>query len=312
VPSLEATGTLQPFEKEYFRKDGSRVPVLIGAAMFEESGTQGVGFVLDLSDRKRAEADLREVQTELAHANRAATMGQLTASIAHDVKQPVSAAAANAAAALRWLGARPPNVDEAKEALERIVNDAMRASDIIGRIRDLIKKAPPRRDSVDINEAVREVIELTRGEAAKYGISVEAILDERLPAVPADRVQLQQVMLNLIVNAIESMSATNDGQRELRICTVADSGKSVSIVVSDSGPGLPTDGVNRVFDPFYTTKASGLGMGLSICRSIIDAYGGRISALPNVPRGAVFQFTLPAYPDNTLGTGTDPKAPPTR
>jgi C4-dicarboxylate-specific signal transduction histidine kinase len=119
-------------------------------------------------------------------------------------------------------------------------------------------------------------------------------------------------MLNLIVNAIESMSATNDGQRELRICTVADSGKSVSIVVSDSGPGLPTDGVNRVFDPFYTTKASGLGMGLSICRSIIDAYGGRISALPNVPRGAVFQFTLPAYPDNTLGTGTVPKAPPTR
>ncbi|WP_414718643.1 trifunctional serine/threonine-protein kinase/ATP-binding protein/sensor histidine kinase [Trinickia sp.] len=314
VPALKATGTLQPFEKEYFRKDGSRVPVLIGVAMFEEHGTQGVAFVLDLSERKRAEADLREMQTELAHANRAATMGQLTASIAHEVKQPIGAAAANAAAALRWLGAKPPNVDEATDALERIVADAMRAGDIIGRIRDLIKKAPPRQDSVDINEAVCEVIELTRGEAAKYGISVQTTLGEHLPLVPGDRVQLQQVMLNLIVNAIEAMSATSEGPRTLRIGTAADSGNSVSIAVADSGPGLAADGIDHVFDPFYTTKASGLGMGLSICRSIIDTYGGRLSAQPNVPRGAVFQFTLPvcaevAAPD---GAGVDPDAPPTR
>jgi PAS domain S-box-containing protein len=312
VPAIKTTGTLQPYEKEYFRKDGSRVPVLIGAAMFEESGTQGVAFVLDLSERKRAEADLREVQTELAHANRAATMGQLTASIAHEVKQPIGAAAVNAAAALRWLGARPPNVDEATQALERIVNDAMRAGDIIGRIRDLIKKGPTRKDSVDINEAVCEVIELTRGETAKYGIAVQTVLDERLPTVSGDRVQLQQVMLNLIVNAIEAMSATSDGPRALLVSTAADSCKGVSISVSDSGPGLPADGIDRVFDPFYTTKAGGLGMGLSICRSIIDAHGGRLSAKSNVPRGAVFQFTLPAHADNPFGAGADPKALPTR
>ncbi len=289
------------------RKDGSRVPVLMGLAMFEERGTQGVGFVLDLSERKRAEADLREVQTELAHTNRAATMGQLTASIAHEVKQPIGAAAANAAAALRWLGARPPNVDEATQALERIVNDAMRAGDIIGRIRDLIKKAPPRKDSVDINEAVREVIALTRGEAGKYGISVRTVLGEHLPRVRGDRVQLQQVMLNLIVNAIEAMSATSEGPRALLVSTTTDSSEGLSIAVSDSGPGLPADGINRVFDPFYTTKLGGLGMGLSICRSIIDAHGGQLLAKPNMPHGTVFQFTLPA-----CGKGADPEALPTR
>jgi C4-dicarboxylate-specific signal transduction histidine kinase len=275
--------------------------VLIGAAMFEGRANQAVAFVLDLSERKRAEADLREVQMELAHANRAATMGQLTASIAHEVKQPIGATAANAAAALRWLGARPPNVDEAKEALERIVNDVMRAGDIIGRIRDLIKKAPPRQDIVDINEAVCEVIELTRGEAARCGVAVQAILDERLPPVRGDRVQLQQVMLNLIVNAIEAMSATSEGPRVLLVSTAAASGKGVSIAVSDTGPGLPADGINHVFDPFYTTKTGGLGMGLSICRSIIDAYGGQLSVKPNVPRGAVFQFTLPRLRGQPIG-----------
>jgi C4-dicarboxylate-specific signal transduction histidine kinase len=238
---------------------------------------------------------------KLAHANRAATMGQLTASIAHEVKQPIGAAAANAAAALRWLGARPPNVDEAKEALERIVNDAMRAGDIIGRIRDLIRKAPPRQDSIDLNEAVREVMALTRGEASKYDVFVRAVLDERLPRVRGDRVQ---VMLNLIVNAIEAMSATSEGPRALLVSTAADSCDGVSIAVSDTGPGLPADAINRVFDPFYTTKASGLGMGLSICRSIIDAYGGRLSAKPNVPRGAVFQFTLRAPGRSTYNGST--------
>ncbi|WNC89130.1 ATP-binding protein [Paraburkholderia sp. FT54] len=215
------------------------------------------------------------------------------------------------AAALRWLGAWPPNVDEATQALERIVNDAMRAGEIIGRIRDLIKKTPPRKDSVDINEAVCEVIALTRGEATKYGISVQTVLDERLPPVPGDRVQLQQVMLNLIVSAIEAMSAMSKGPRDLLISTAADSSQRIPIAVSDSGPGLPQEGSERVFDPFYTTKASGLGMGLSICRSI--AYGGRLSAKPNVPRGAVFQVSLPAHADNPLGgAGADPEAPPTR
>jgi PAS domain S-box-containing protein len=345
MPALKSKGSLAPFEKEYFRKDGSRVPVLIGAATFEQRQNQGVAFVLDLSERKQAEAEVREAerryreaqmeladakrkqaeaeareserryreaQMELLHANRTGTMGQLTASIAHEVKQPIGAAAANAAAAIRWLGAKPPNIDEAMQALERIVNDATRAGGIIGRIRDLIKKAPPRTDSVDINEAVSEVIELTRGEAVKYGISVKAVLDERLPNVPGDRVQLQQVVINLIVNAVEAMSAMSEEPRTLLISTAADFFQGVSIAVSDSGPGLPPEGVERVFDPFYTTKPNGLGMGLSICRSIVDAHGGRLSAKPNLPRGAVFQCTLPACVDTSLGTGAGSEAPPTR
>ncbi|WNC94904.1 AAA family ATPase [Paraburkholderia sp. FT54] len=313
IPALRETGALQPFEKEYFRKDGSRVPVLIGVAMFEEHGTQGVGFVLDLSERKRAEADLREVQTELAHSNRAATMGQLTASIAHEVQQPITAVATYAAAASHWLGATPANLDEIRQALDGIVYEATRAGGIVSGIRDLVRKAPPRKDTVDINEAVREVIELTRGEAAKKDVSVLTVLGDSLPLVLGDRVQLQQVMLNLIVNAVEAMGATSTGPRELLISTATDSSKGVSIAVSDSGPGLPADGITRVFDPFYTTKASGLGMGLSICRSIIDACGGQLSAKPNVPRGAVFQFSLPAHADNSLGgAGADPEAPPTR
>ena len=191
VPELLAQGMLPPFENEYFRKDGSRVPIMIGAASFEESGTQGVAFVLDLSARKRAEAQAREsdrryreVQMELAHANRAATMGQLAASIAHEIKQPLAATAINASAALHWLGARPPNVDEVKQALARIVDGATRADDIIRRIRDLIKKEPSHKESVNINEAVRDVIELTRAEATKYGVSVQAVLGGACPEKP--------------------------------------------------------------------------------------------------------------------------------
>jgi C4-dicarboxylate-specific signal transduction histidine kinase len=220
-------------------------------------------------------------------------MGQLTASIAHEVQQPIAAAATDAAAAIRWLGAHPPNLEEARQSLDRIVTAAMRAGGIVGGIRDLIKKAPPRKDRVDINEAVREVIELTRGEAAKNDVSVLTVLGDGLPLVLGDRVQLQQVMLNLIVNAIEAMSETSMGPRELLISTTADSSNGVSIAVRDSGPGLPEDGIERAFDPFYTTKADGLGMGLSICRSIVEAHRGRLWASANAPRGAVFQLVLP-------------------
>jgi PAS domain S-box-containing protein len=310
VPQLKLTGALEPFQKEFFRKDGSRVCVLLGAAAFEENGRQGVAFVLDLTESKRAEAQAREserryreMQTELAHANRAATMGQLTASIAHEVKQPIAATAANASAALSWLRAQPPNLEEVRQALVRITNDAMRAGDIIGGIRDLIKKAPPRRDSVDINEAVCEVIELTRGEAVKHGIAMQAVLGDGLPAIRGDRVQLQQVLLNLIVNAIEALSATSEGPRELLITTEADPSNGVLIAVRDRGPGLPALEVERIFNPFYTTKAGGLGMGLSICRSIVEAHGGRLWAGANAPRGAVFKFVLP---------GGKEKHPPTR
>ena len=222
VEQVKATGSMPPFEKEYFRKDGSRVPVLIGSAAFDEQRDQGVAFVLDLTERKRAEAEAREserryreMQMEVAHANRVATVGQLTASIAHEVNQPIAAAVTNAQAALRWLSAQPPELEEVRQALGRIVRDANRAGDVIGRIRELIKKAPPRKDWVDINEAIREVIELTHGEALKNGTSAQTALKEGLPLIEGDRVQLQQVVLNLIVNAVQAMDAVAEGPREV-------------------------------------------------------------------------------------------------
>ncbi|CAB3809295.1 Adaptive-response sensory-kinase SasA [Paraburkholderia ultramafica] len=430
LAEIGATGRAQPFEKEYIRKDGSRVPVVVGPTSFEPGGKEGVAFVLDLTERKRAERALQdseelkrkiiesssdciqvldldgnllfmsncgqqlleidniqsylntrwvdfwqsedrpkiseaiaaaraggigkfqafcpsakgaphwwevittpicnadgqpeqllsvsrditerkraeaeaheserryhEVQTELAHANRVATMGQLAASITHEVNQPIAATVTNAQAGLRWLSTQPPDVEEVRQVLHRIVNDGNRAGDVLGRIRSLIKKAPPRKGSLDIHAAIREVIELTRGEAWKHGASVQTQLAERLPLIEGDRVQLQQVVLNLVINAIEAMSGISDGVRELLISTgSADSG-CVLVAVSDSGPGFAPDSAERIFAPFYTTKSAGLGMGLSICRSIIEAHGGRLWASANEPRGATFQFTVPAHPD---------------
>jgi signal transduction histidine kinase len=180
------------------------------------------------------------------------------------------------------------------------VNDAMRAGDIIGRIRELIEKAPPRKESVDINEAVREVIELTRSEASKHGVSVRTVLGDNLPHVLGDRVQLQQVMLNLIVNAVEAMSGVNEGARELLISTRANASSGVLVSLRDSGPGLDPANLERLFEAFYTTKSTGMGMGLSICRSIIEAHGGRIWAGANEPQGAVFEFTVPARAELAL------------
>jgi PAS domain S-box-containing protein len=300
---LKRTGTVQPYEREYFRKDGSRMPALIGSAAFDEQRDQGVAFVLDLTERKRAEAEAREserryreMQMEVAHANRVATMGQLTASIAHEVNQPIAAAVTNAQAALRWLAARPPDLDEARQALGSIVKDANRAGGVIGRIRDIVKKAPPRKDRVDINEAIREVIELTRGEVAKQGAAVQTAFGEGLPLIEGDRVQLQQVVLNLIVNAVQAMGAVEAGPRELSITTDRAEPSGVLVAVKDSGPGVAPANLEQLFAPFYTTKADGLGMGLSICRSIIEAHGGRLWVTANLPRGAIFSFTLPAHP----------------
>ena len=300
VTEVMTTGTAQPREKEYFRKDGSRVPVLVGGATISEEQDEGIAFVVDVGERKQAEAEAREIdrryrdmQMELAHANRVATMGQLTASIAHEVKQPIAATVSNAQAALRWLTREPPDLEEVREALAHIVQDGKRAGDVVGRIRDLIKKAPPREDRFDINAAIREVIGLSRSEALKTRVTVRTELAGGLPLICGDRVQLQQVMLNLIINAIEAMSNMDEGPRELLISTAKAEAGDVRVAVRDSGTGLAPAAFERLFEAFYTTKPSGLGLGLSICRSIVEAHGGRLWASANARRGATFQFTLP-------------------
>ncbi|TAI60517.1 hypothetical protein CWO89_40220, partial [Bradyrhizobium sp. Leo170] len=300
VADLEATGTAHPYEKEYFLKSGGRVPVLVGAARFGGRHDQGMAFVVDLTERKRAEEEIREserryseVQMELVHANRVATMGQLSASIAHEVMQPIAATVTNAQAALRFLNARRPNLEEVREALGAAVKEGNRTIDVIDGIRALNKKAPPRKDDLEINEAVLEVIALTRAEVLKNGISVRTQLAESLPLIRADRVQLQQVIMNLIINAVEALSSVREGARELVITTGKGEPDGVLVVVRDSGPGLSSAGLERIFEAFYTTKPGGLGMGLSICRTIIEAHGGRLWATAAQPQGATFQFTLP-------------------
>jgi C4-dicarboxylate-specific signal transduction histidine kinase len=220
-------------------------------------------------------------------------LGQLAASIAHEITQPIASSRNNARAALNFLDRQPPDLSKVKQALQCVVGDADRAGDIIGRIRDHIKKAPPRKDRFDLNEAINEVIVLARSTITENGVSVQIRLAEgRLP-VHGDRTQLRQVVLNLILNALEAMSSVEAGARELLISTKQSETNGIVAAVGDSGPGINAENLERVFEAFYTTKSSGLGIGLAICRSIIEAHGGRLWADTNEPRGAVFQFTLP-------------------
>jgi signal transduction histidine kinase len=243
----------------------------------------------------RRERQLREVQMELAHANRVATMGQLTASITHELKQPMAAIRTDASAALRWLNKTPPDLAEVRDALAGIVRATDRAGDVIARIGALMSKAPPRKEVLELNEAILEVITLTRSEATKTGVTVRTQLAPCLPRIHADRVQLQQVMLNLIVNGIQAINDVADGQRDLLITTEGTE-DGVRVGVRDTGPGLSLETSERLFEPFYTTKPNGMGMGLSICRSIVEAHGGRLWATGHASQGAVFQFTIPARP----------------
>jgi PAS domain S-box-containing protein len=302
LAAVKMTGIAEAYEKELFGKGGARVPVLAGAAIFDRVRNEGVAFMVDLSDRKRAEDAAREserryhdIQIQLEHANRVATLGQLSASIAHEVNQPITGVATNAHTALLHLRSEVPDLERIRKALTRIARDCGRASDVLGRIRALVRKTPPQKDLVRINDAIDDVVALTHAEIVKARITCRTQLSPELPVIALDRVQLQQVILNLIMNAVEAMNHIEEKDREIVISTSSDA-ESVRVSVRDSGPGVEDANRERIFDPFYTTKTSGLGMGLSICGSIIEAHGGRLFVSNAVPRGAFFEFALPVEP----------------
>jgi PAS domain S-box-containing protein len=247
----------------------------------------------DITERKRAEDSLQKTQAELAHVTRLTTLGELTASIAHEVNQPLAAIVTNSNASLRWLASEPPNLDKSRQAIGRIIKDGNRASEIISRIRGLVKNAPPRKDWVDVNEIIVEVIGLALNEADRNQIFLKSHLSSDLPLVLGDRVQLQQVILNLIINGVEAMGRITEGSRELVVSSENDEANGLLVAVRDTGVGLESTNLNQLFDAFFTTKPNGMGMGLAISRSIIEAHGGRLWATANSPQGAIFQFTLP-------------------
>jgi PAS domain S-box-containing protein len=280
---------MRRFDGEYRWFENRGVPVR------DESGRIDRWYVLlvDIDDRTRALARLLQMETDFAHMNRVSMVGELAASLSHEITQPIAAARNFARAALNFLGQQPPDLDEVKKQLGSVVGAADRSGEIIDRIREHIKKAPPRKTPFDLNHAIDEVIVLARSAITRHGVSVRTFLAEELAPVQGDRIQLQQVILNLVLNAIEAMGSVEAGPRELLITTEDNQKKGALVAVRDTGPGLDPETLERVFEAFYTTKTSGMGMGLSICRSIIDAHGGRLWARVNEPRGALFQFTLP-------------------
>jgi len=301
ILSIIAVGSLNYFFVPpifSFRIDYEQDIVVLAAFLITALVTSGLVRRVRTEQRERivAAERLRDVQAQLTHLDRLAGIGQVAASIAHEVKQPICATITNAQAALHWLDRKPPELEEVRQTLNTIVKDGNRASEVIDRIRALIKKAPPRKDRFEINGAIREVIELTHTEVVKNAISQKTELADCLLIVQGDRVQLQQVILNLIINAIEAMSGVSEGTRELLIGTGKDGTRSVLVRIGDSGPGLAAETLERLFEPFYTTKPNGLGLGLSICRSIVEAHGGRLWVTTNMPHGAIFQLTLPAHP----------------
>ena len=294
-------GQMITFETRHRRKDGSEFPVEIRTGSFKQGGKVfHLALARDISERKFAEETLREkdhalqlARTELARVSRLTTLGELTTSIAHEVSQPLGAMVASAGAGARWLGADPPALTEARAALDNIVADGKRAREVIARIRGLTRRQAPRKERLDINHEIAEVHALTEHELRSHAIVLRTDLYRALPRIVGDRVQLQQVLLNLIVNAIEAMSTVHDRPRELTIVSRQDDSDAVLVEVRDSGTGLDPQRAEHVFEAFYTTKEEGIGIGLSISRSIVEAHGGRLWAAPNEPHGAVFRFSLP-------------------
>ena len=304
MAQLRATGVCRPYEKEYFRKDGGRVPILVGGAFFERKRDEGVVFVIDMTDRKRAEEKLRaseqrvlDAQMELAHVNRVTTMGQLAASIAHEVNQPLAGVIANAEACLRWLDRGTPDLAAARRSVEWIIDDGNRASEVTQRIRALTNKTSLEKAPLDINDVIREIIAVVRRELISHQVSLRMELASALPAVLGDRVQLQQVIINLVMNGIEAMQPVTDRPHELVVQSRQDQTHQVLVSISDCGVGISAENADRLFNAFFTTKSTGMGMGLSICHSIIEAHDGRLWSSANTPFGATFQFTLPGNAD---------------
>ena len=249
----------------------------------------------------RSESALRQAQVDLSHANRVMLVGEMTSSIAHEINQPLTGVVANAGTCSRYLAAETPNLEEARRYLALIARDGKRAAEIIGRVRALLKRAPPRKELLDMNEVIREVIALTQNELQRSSVKLEMHLSNGLPLVPADRVQLQQVMLNVLVNAVEAMNEVGDRSHELEVASGRSDGTDVFVEVRDSGRGVDAATLDHLFDSFFTTKTEGMGMGLSLSRSIIEAHGGRIWAAPNEPHGLALRFTLPIQADRRAG-----------
>jgi C4-dicarboxylate-specific signal transduction histidine kinase len=298
--------THQPFRDfvySAFNKSGSPIYVRAsGKPVFDAKGNflgyRGTGTDVTANIRAdHAEDELRKAQTELAHVTRVTMLGELTASIAHEVNQPLAGVMANAEACLRWLDRATPDLDAVRRSVEWIIDDGNRASDVIRRVRALAKKSDIEKAVLDINDVVREAIALVQRELIRHLVSLRMELATALPMIPGDRVQLQQVVINLTMNGIEAMQSVTDRPRELVIQSRQDESQRVLVSVTDCGVGIYRENADRLFNAFFTTKSGGMGMGLSICRSIIEAHGGRLWTTANLPHGATFQFTLPVNAD---------------
>ena len=282
-------------EKQYRRKDGKVIWAQASVARASQSGPEMfIGTMIDITESKHAQERLLATQSELARVSQLTTVGQMAASIAHEIKQPITSIVMGASAGQRWLAKEPPNLKEVRACLELIATNGDRAHHVIDGIRAMFQKGRQEKEFLDINQIIRETLELVRGEAQKKRVTLQSDLSEDLRPVFGNRIQLQQVMLNLFLNAIEAMDGVANGVRQLRVSSTSFAPESMLITVADSGPGFAPKDVNQIFDPFFTTKSQGMGMGLSICRSLVEAHNGRLSARPDAEQGAIFEITLPA------------------